>query len=223
MAHIIVTQAGKVLRRKENFAKIFRTVNHQTVGQGLVDHIPDLVGLWAKNGGAGHDHFFAYADQQVGITAAQQGINQLEMLHDDALAVLNGDQNGISQVAELGKPGFKTDIHVVRVGREETTRFLYIQQRQRTHIQTVIVIGQFQIGKHAPDQRALAGAGITDDANELVERGEVQLRQLHTQRIHALTATGGEIGADNMRLLPFLHRSILHQWYFRHYTTKNRV
>ena len=61
-------------------------------------------------------------------------------------------------------------------------------------------------GKHAPDQGALAGAGLADDADELVKGGEGELYQLHAQGIHAAVPPGGEVGADDVASLQILHR-----------------
>ena len=66
----------------------------------------------------------------------------------------------------------------------------------------------------------------------LVERGQVQLSQLHAQRIHTLAATGGEIGADDVRLLTFLHKQFLlnsvcsiiaDKWHFEQRKVKNSL
>ena len=121
--------------------------------------------------------------------------------YDNAL----GDS--ISQGAHLGEAVLKADVHVVGVGGEKAEAPVLLQKRQGPDVYTVVVVGQLQAGKHAPDQGALAGAGLADDADELVKGGEIELHQLHAQGVHTGVTPGGEVGADNMAFLQVLHGS----------------
>ena len=94
---------------------------------------------------------------------------------------------------------------MVRVGGEESPVLVHIQQGKRTDIETIIIVGQLQIGEHAPNQSTFAGAGIANNADQLVKRRQVLLRQLHAQSVHTLMSAGSKIGTDNKAFLAFHH------------------
>ena len=127
------------------------------------------------------------------------------MLDDDPLALVEGLGDGVGQDAHLREAVLKADIHMVGVGGEEAEAGVLLQQGQGPHIDAVVVVCQVQAREHAPDQGALAGPGLPDDANELVKGGQVQLHQLHPQLVHALVAAGGEVGTDDVACLAVVH------------------
>ena len=202
--HVIMTAAGQILGGEQRFAQILSGMAHEAVGQGLIDDVHNFLGFGTKDGGAGQNHFFAHADQKVGIET-QQGIDQIEVFHDHALSAAYGLGDGISQIIHLGETVFETDVQMVGVGGKHTEASAHFQNRQGANIHAVIVVGQLQTGEHTADEGALAGTCVANDANELVGRGQILLHQLHTQREHTLMSTGSEITAYAVAFLKILH------------------
>lgn len=131
------------------------------------------------------------------------------MFHNHPLAPVQGPGNGFRQFPHLGEAVFKADIHMVGVGGKESPLLILLQKGQGADIDPVVIVGQFQAGKHAPDQGAFAGARLPDHADQLVKGRQIQLRQLHAQGIHPAGAPGGEIGADNVAFLAIIHSAVL--------------
>ena len=87
----------------------------------------------------------------------------------------------------LRESSLKANVHMICV-RSEETFIVLIQQRKRTHIHAVIVIGQFKPRKHSLDQHTLTRSGFTYYADELVIRAQIHLRYLHTKIIDPIPA-----------------------------------
>ena len=142
-------------------------MGHQTVAQGFVDHLPDLFRLGAEQVGSCYHDLLTHTDQNIGV-GPQQRVDQIKMLHNHPLAVLQRLNDGIRQFTQLGKTGLKADIQMVGMGGEKGETPVLLQQGQGTDIHAVIVVGQFQPWEHTPDQGALAGSGIANDADQFV-------------------------------------------------------
>ena len=204
MLDIAVAAAFQLILGHTELAQVLRRVGHEPVRQGLVNDVVDLLGLGAEDGGAGDDHLLPHANEQVRL-GPEQGVDQVEVLDDDPLALVEGLGDGVGQDAHLREAVLKADIHMVGVGGEEAEAGVLLQQGQGPHIDAGVGVGQVQAREHAPDQGALAGPGLPDDANELVKGGQVQLHQLHPQLVHALVAAGGEVGTDDVACLAVVH------------------
>ena len=206
VAYIVMAVADHILFSHEHLTDILSGVRHQAVLQRFIDLLPDLLRLGTKNTGSGDEHLLTHTHQHIGI-GAQQGVDQVKMLYHHPAALVQRFVDGIGQHTHLGKAILKPDIQMVGMGREEGKTTVLLQQRQRTHIHTIIVIGQLQTGEHAPNQGALSGAGFTNDADKLIIGRKIHLRQILTQRIHTLRAPGRVIGAKIMGRSAFSHGS----------------
>ena len=197
---VVVLAAGDQVGIHVNLAQILRRVGHQAVGQGLMYVVDELLRLRAEHGRAADDDLLAHADHQVCV-AGQQRIDQVEVLHDHALAQIDGLHDRVGQDVGLGEAGLEADVQVVGVGRVEAAHIAHVQDRQRAHVHAVVVVGQLQAGEHAAHQRALAGARVADEADQLVVGAEVELGNLHAQVVDAGASAGRKEGCLNQALL----------------------
>jgi len=101
---------------------------------------------------------------------AQEGIDHVEMLNNNALPFLHGMQNRICKLMHLCKRSLEADVQMIGVRGKKAAVAVLIKDRQRAHVHPAVVIGQLQPGKHALDEHAFAGARFPDDADELIER-----------------------------------------------------
>ncbi len=183
-------------------ADIFRRMGHAPEGDRLEDDVGDILRLRSEQSRPGDDQLFADPDDQVRV-AVQKRIDQLEMLDDHPFAQGDGRKDGLRQHMHLGEGRFEADIHVVAVRAEKAGRFLRRgQQRQRPDVDAVVVVGQFQTREHALDQHALARPGFADQPDQLVERTQVLLGDLHAEIRHARQTPGRKI--DGVKVA-FLH------------------
>ncbi len=95
---------------------------------------------------------------------------------------------------QLGERLLKADVQVIGVRLVEAA-VVNIQQRQRAHVDAVVVVGELQPREHAAYQQALARPGIANDADEPVKCGQVPLGNSHAQLAHAHIAARGKVHA----------------------------
>ena len=142
----------------------------------------------------------ADADEQIRVDA-EQGIDQVKMLDDDALAAPDSQPDGVRQLRELMEARLEADVQMVGVRREKARFILLLQKRERADVDAVVVVRKFDAGEHAFDQDALAGTGFPDEADDLVKGRKIKLRDLHAKCIDPAAAAGGKIGAVNVAAL----------------------
>ena len=122
------------------------------------------------------------------------------MLDDDAFALFDRVENCLCKRAHLCKRRLEPNVKVVG-GRREKAAIVDVEDRQRTHVDAVVVVGQLEPRKHAFDQHALAGARFADYADQLIIGRKVHLRDLHAEIVHAVASSGREKDAVIVALL----------------------
>ena len=189
-----------LLLRHGVFAQILRAVRHEAVGKRRIDDVAQILRQRAEEIRPRNDDLFADADEQICVDA-EQGIDQVKMLNDDALAAPDSQPDGVRQLRELMEARLEADVQMVGVGREKSRFILLLQERERADVDAVVVVRKFDAGEHAFDQDALAGTGFPDEADDLVKGRKIKLRDLHTERVDPAAAAGGKIGAVNVAAL----------------------
>ena len=200
VADIAVAARKHLLLRHGVFAQILRAVRHEAIGKRRIDDVAQLLRQRAKEVRPRDDDLLADADEQIRVDA-EQGIDQVKMLDDDALAAPDSQPDGVRQLRELMEARLEADVQMVGVRREKARFILLLQERERADVDAVVVVRKFDAGEHPLDEHALAGAGFPDKANDLVEGRKIKLRDLHTERVDPAAAAGCKIRAVDMAAL----------------------
>ena len=96
VADIAVAARKHLLLRHGVFAQILRAVRHEAIGKRRIDDVAQLLRQRAKEVRPRNDDLFADADEQISVYA-EKGIDQVDMLNDDALAAPHSQLGGICQ------------------------------------------------------------------------------------------------------------------------------
>lgn len=75
-------------------------MRHEAIGKRRIDDVAQLLRQRAKEVRPRNDDLFADADEQICVDA-EQGIDQVKMLDDDALAAPDSQPDGVRQLREL--------------------------------------------------------------------------------------------------------------------------
>ena len=116
------------------------------------------LGLGAEQVGPGDDDLLAHADEQLCVVG-QVGADQLKMLHHHPAALAQSVGDGLGQFANLGEAQLKAHVQMIGVGLIKAD-LVHAEQRQRPHVDAVVVVGHLQAGKHPLAQQALAAARL---------------------------------------------------------------
>ena len=200
VADIAVAARKHLLLRHGVFAQILRAVRHEAIGKRRIDDVAQLLRQRAKEVRPRDDDLLADADEQIRVDA-EQGIDQVKMLDDDALAAPDSQPDGVRQLRELMEARLEADVQMVGVRREKARFILLLQKRERADVDAVVVVRKLDAGEHPLDEHALAGAGLPDEADDLVEGRKIKLRDLHTERVDPAAAAGSKIRAVDMAAL----------------------
>ena len=200
VADIAVAARKHLLLRHGVFAQILRAVRHEAIGKRRIDDVAQLLRQRAKEVRPRDDDLLADADEQIRVDA-EQGIDQVKMLDDDALAAPDSQPDGVRQLRELMEARLEADVQMVGVRREKARFILLLQKRERADVDAVVVVRKLDAGEHPLDEHALAGAGFPDEADDLVEGRKIKLRDLHTERVDPAAAAGCKIRAVDMAAL----------------------
>ena len=200
VADIAVAARKHLLLRHGVFAQILRAVRHEAIGKRRIDDVAQLLRQRAKEVRPRDDDLLADADEQIRVDA-EQGIDQVKMLDDDALAAPDSQPDGVRQLRELMEARLEADVQMVGVRREKARFILLLQKRERADVDAVVVVRKLDAGEHPLDEHALAGAGFPDEADDLVEGRKIKLRDLHTERVDPAAAAGSKIRAVDMAAL----------------------
>ena len=96
MADIAVAARKHLLLRHGVFAQILRAVRHEAIGKRRIDDVAQILRQRAEEIRPRNDDLFADADEKICVDA-EKGIDQVEMLNDDALAAPHSQPDGICQ------------------------------------------------------------------------------------------------------------------------------
>lgn len=100
VADIAVAARKHLLLRHGVFAQILCAVRHEAIGKRRIDDVAQLLRQRAKEVRPRDDDLLADADEQIRVDA-EQGIDQVKMLDDDALAAPDSQPDGVRQLREL--------------------------------------------------------------------------------------------------------------------------
>ncbi len=148
-------------------------MNHLAVSNGLKDDIGYILWDWTKQVGTGdndlctHTQHQVSGDRQAALLALEEGVDQVKMFDHNTLAFVERCHDCACNFRALGKSLLKPDIQMVGVrgGKQRKTALVdshaqrvvqHLQNRQRTDIDTFIVICQLQPWKHTLNQHTLA-------------------------------------------------------------------
>ena len=185
--------------RKKDLAEILSRVRHAAKADGFRNALMQLARKRAEDRGPCYDDLLAHADQQVCVYV-EHGVDEVEMLDDDALAVLDGAKDRLRERAELSERRFEADIEVIGM-RVEKAVFGCVEQGKRAHVDAVVVVRELEPREHAFDEHALARARLADDADQLIVGGKVHLGDLHSEVVHSVAAARREEYAVKMVVL----------------------
>ena len=96
VADIAVAARKHLLLRHGVFAQILRAVRHEAIGKRRIDDFAQILRQRAEEIRPRNDDLFADADEKICVDA-EKGIDQVEMLNDDALAAPHSQPDGICQ------------------------------------------------------------------------------------------------------------------------------
>ena len=190
MFNIAVFAPAAVIAGKENLAKIFRRMRHSAIIDRFCNDIVDFIRQRTKNRRARYDYFLTHADQKVCI-GLKKRVNHVEMLNDYTFAALNSVQNCIGKHSHLRECRLKAYVKMISV-RSKKTLLVNVKNRKRASVHSVIIVCQLEPGEHAFYQHALARACLADNADKLIKRAEIHLRNMHSKIIYPVASSGCE-------------------------------
>ena len=178
-------------------------MRHLAVLDGAIDDVAHRLGVGAENVGPGDDDLLADAEQDLGVEVEVR-VEQVEMFDDHPPPMLERGGYRVGDLPDLAEGLLVADVDVVGV-RPEAVGLRKVEERCRAQVDALVVVGQFEAGKNAPDQRGLAGAFGTDDADQEIGRQQVAFGDLAPELVEAHAAPRCVIDRVDQRLVHHNH------------------
>ncbi len=151
-------------------------MDHAPRRERLKDNIPDIIRFGSEDSRTGDNNLFAHPQQQMRIHI-QMRINQVKVLYNHTLFAANRFHNCCSQFVGLIEGHFEADIDMISMGCEKAC-IVQMHEGQGPDINSFIVIGQFQSGKHTFNQNTLTRSTLPDHANQTIIGRKIHLSNL---------------------------------------------
>ena len=125
-------------------------MSHFPISQGSENMFCQCIRLRSEDGRLCYNDFLPYCYHDISINP-EDVIYQVKMLYNYPLVCSNGTFDCFCNHTRLNKCSLKPDINMICMTSVESS-LICLKQRQRPHIDTIIIICQFKARKHSAYQ-----------------------------------------------------------------------